>query len=76
MDYGLASRSAKSHYALYYIQMWSGGNERLYSAEGMDFSLLSLSVHTPAPVFPHPMTPTCGGTPKLAQKAAENCVLY
>lgn len=28
------------------------------------FSLLTLSVHTPAPVFPHPMTPTCGGTPK------------
>lgn len=44
--YGLASRSAKSHYVLYYIPMWSGGNERLYSAEGMDFhSSASVCTH-------------------------------
>lgn len=44
--YRLASRSAKSYYSLYYIQMWSGGNERLYSAEGMDFhSSASVCTH-------------------------------
>lgn len=44
--YGLDSRSAKSHYVLYYIQMWSGGNERLYSTEGTDFhSSASVCTH-------------------------------
>lgn len=43
---GLASRSAKSHYVLYYIQLWSGGNERLYPAEGIDFhSSASVCTH-------------------------------